>query len=110
MYRRGIGPLLRPPCCSFPRMRQYAHRTRQTKQTARKGSRKAELSVDHRRRTVDVHRDAPALLAPEQLLDQVRGAGELARDDSFSASRVDQLEQPRRAWVDRMEPMAEAGN
>src|SRR4029453_6742051 len=71
---------------------------------------KIELRVDHRRRTIDVHRDAAAILALESRLDRARDPGKLAGDRACCGRLVDELEQARRARIERGEGVGGARN
>src|SRR5207248_1671803 len=70
----------------------------------------AELAVDHRGDAVDVHRHGARPAGAERGLDRAPDADEAAWDHPGAAGRVEQREQPRRAWVDRMEAVPEAGD
>jgi hypothetical protein len=92
-------------------MGESTHRARQHEQPAAERRREAQLGVDHGGGAIDVHRDALAALAPGQrLLDGPADRGEATTDHASGCCRLDHLEQPRCAWIDRVEAMAEAGH
>src|SRR5262249_38670969 len=94
----------------LPRVREDADGARQAEEAACQRRRKAELRVDHGSRSVDVHRNATAILALERRLDRAADPGELAGYRACPCGRIDELEQPRGAGIERVEPMAVARN
>src|SRR5262249_54518324 len=117
--RPRMGPWLRGRDGSFvpfarlhflPGMRQGADGAGEHEQAAAERRRKAQFSIDDAGRAVDVERDPPLLLCRERILRCPRDGGEAPADDAFGRRRIDQSEKARRARVERMEAVAEAGN
>src|SRR5262245_1009265 len=94
----------------FPGMRQGADRAGEHEQAAAERRRKAKFSIDDAGRAVDVERDPPALLCREHILRRPRDGDETPAHDAFRRRRIDQSEETRRARVERMEAVAEAGD
>lgn len=90
-------------------MRQDADRARQHEEPARQRRRKAEFAIDDGRGAVDVERYSFAFAPRDVSLDGLGNLGETPLDDTTRGKVAGQFQQARRAWIYRMEAMAEAG-
>ena len=94
----------------LPCVREDADRARQDEQTAAELRLEAELAEDHRGDAVDVHRDVALLARTERLLHRASDARPAPRHGALGFGFRNELEQRRRARIDRMKAMAEPGN
>ena len=86
---------------------ERADRARQHEQAAAERRRKAEFGVNHAGRAVDVHRDRMAGGFRQLRLDRTADGGKATADHAGLRRGIDQIQQTRRARVERMEAMAD---
>src|SRR5215510_2283457 len=102
---RSLVPLAR--LHFLPGMRERPDRAREHEQAPAERGRKAQFSVNDRRRTVDIHWDSLAFTGRQRLLQGPADDRKAAADAAVRGRLVDQCEQARCPRIDGMKPMPE---
>src|SRR5262245_22258977 len=86
----------------LPRVSERTHGAREHEQAPAECGRKAQFSVNDRRRTVDIHRNAPAFAGRQRVFKRPANGRKATADSAVGGGLVNQSQQAWRAWIDRM--------